>query len=140
MTNTKWKAAGALLAIAVAFGLGLYLGIGTQVADFVSAQTASSTPGTVTILNPGSQPSNVDMSQFWQAWNLLQTNFVETHASGTIPTDQQKIYGAIAGLTDSYGDPYTTFFPPAEATSFQQSLSGSFGGIGAEMDQDSSGE
>jgi len=141
MSNTKLKAAGALLVVVVAFGAGLYLGIGSRLADFVSAQTGSSTPptSTITILGPSSQPANVDLSQFWAAWNLLSQNFVETHASGTIPTDQQKIYGAIAGLTDSYGDPYTTFFPPAQATSFQQTLSGSFGGIGAQMDVDQNG-
>src|SRR5581483_10701710 len=57
-----------------------------------------------------SQPQNVDLSAFWKAWNILDQKFVPTH-SEKIPTDQQKIYGAIQGLASAYGDPYTTFFP-----------------------------
>lgn len=79
------------------------------------------------------------MSQFWEAYSLLQQNFVETHASGTIPTTQEKLYGAISGLAASYGDPYTVFFPPQQASIFESQVSGSFAGVGMEMNQDDSG-
>jgi len=79
------------------------------------------------------------MSQFWHAWQLLSDNFVETHASTTIPTDQQKVYGAISGLTASYGDPYTVFFPPAQASIFQSQVTGAFEGVGMQMDADDQG-
>ena len=79
------------------------------------------------------QPSDVDFAKFWQAWNLLQDNFVETHTSSTIPTYQERVYGAIAGLTDSYGDPYTVFMPPAEAKQFNEDIKGAFGGVGMEL-------
>jgi carboxyl-terminal processing protease len=43
------------------------------------------------------------------------------------------MYGAIKGMVDSFNDPYTTFFPPAENTAFETAISGSFDGIGAEI-------
>ena len=112
------------LVVALAFGVGMYAGVSERVTGFVSAQTTAVS---------GVQPTGVDFSKFWQAWYLLNKNFVETHASSSIPTDQQKLYGAIAGLTDSYGDPYTTFFPPVEAQQFNDNINGSFSGVGMEM-------
>jgi carboxyl-terminal processing protease len=107
-----------------------------------TADAAGSGPAiTVTLGNTGNaQPAQVDMTQFWEAWNLLSQNFVQVHASTTIPTDQQKLYGAIAGLASSYGDPYTVFFPPADAQVFNDDVNGSFGGVGMEMDTGAKGE
>jgi len=36
-------------------------------------------------------------------------------------------------MVNGAGDPYTVFFPPAESKSFEQDVTGSFGGIGAEI-------
>jgi carboxyl-terminal processing protease len=83
----------------------------------------------------GGKASDADLSQFWAVWSILQDNFVQTHASNTLPTDQKKIYGAIRGLTESYGDPYTVFFPPADAQVFNENVNGSFGGVGMELGQ-----
>jgi carboxyl-terminal processing protease len=122
MNRAQLKAAGALVALVLAFGVGMYTGVSDRISGLVSAQTLG-----------GVQPSGVDFSKFWQAWALLNKNFVETHASSSIPTDQQKLYGAIKGLTDSYGDPYTTFFPPVEAQQFNDAIAGSFSGVGMEL-------
>jgi carboxyl-terminal processing protease len=43
------------------------------------------------------------------------------------------MYGAITGMVDSLNDPYTEFFSPADATQFNQDITGNFGGIGAEL-------
>src|SRR3989338_7013309 len=43
------------------------------------------------------------------------------------------LYGAIQGMVDSIGDPYTVFFEPPESKKFQEEISGSFGGIGIEI-------
>ncbi len=77
---------------------------------------------------------NADLTDFWKAWNALQTNFVLTQASSTAPLAKDKIYGAIQGLANSYGDPYTVFMPPEEAKLFADTISGSFGGVGMEID------
>lgn len=126
MNRTRVKAAGVFVALALAFGVGIYTGVSERVSNLVSAQTQGIGQG-------GAQPSGVDFAKFWQAWALLDKNFVETHASSSIPTDQEKLYGAIKGLTDSYGDPYTTFFPPVEAQQFNDAIAGSFSGVGMEM-------
>ncbi|PIR83373.1 hypothetical protein COU19_00710 [Candidatus Kaiserbacteria bacterium CG10_big_fil_rev_8_21_14_0_10_56_12] len=76
----------------------------------------------------------VDMTAFWKAWNSLRANYVITHASSTLPTNKEMVYGAIKGLADSYGDPYTVFLPPQESKAFAESISGSFGGVGMEID------
>jgi carboxyl-terminal processing protease len=134
MTATRWKIAGVFVALAVAFGAGVYTGAVRTYADTALA-AASSTISSITLSLGGSyaQPPGVDIAQFWQAWNLLQQNFVQTHASTSIPTDKEKLYGAITGLTDSYGDPYTVFMPPAQAQTFQEDISGAFGGVGMEL-------
>lgn len=77
--------------------------------------------------------SSVSFIDFWEVWNALQQNYVITHASSTLPTTQDKMWGAIQGLTASYGDPYTVFFPPEQAKQFKDDITGSFGGIGVEL-------
>lgn len=77
---------------------------------------------------------SADLDAFWKAWNALQTNYVSTHASTTLPNAKERVYGAISGLASSYGDPYTVFFPPEEAKAFAESISGSFAGVGMEID------
>lgn len=78
--------------------------------------------------------SSADFTDFWKAWNALSSNYVITHASSTLPTTKEKMEGAISGLAASYGDPYTVFFPPKEAKAFAESISGSFAGVGMEID------
>ncbi|MBI5005423.1 MAG: S41 family peptidase [Candidatus Lloydbacteria bacterium] len=72
-----------------------------------------------------------DFDAFWKAWNVLNEKYVA--ATSTIPSNQAKVWGAIAGLASSYGDPYTVFFPPKEATIFQNDVNGNFGGVGMEI-------
>ncbi len=131
MTMQKWKVIAALTALVAAFYLGISLHQQSAFAD---------DGGTTTNVVSATAPAGVDMSQFWTAYQLLNQNFVVTHASSTFPTQQQQLYGAIAGLTASFGDPYTVFFPPSDATVFQQDIQGSFGGIGLEIDNNEQGQ
>lgn len=75
------------------------------------------------------KPENLDFSLFWNAYNELQSHYVNPEKIDT----QKIIYGAISGMTKSVGDPYTAFFDPQDAKMFQQNLEGSFDGIGAEV-------
>lgn len=77
---------------------------------------------------------NVDLTDFWKAWNALHANFVITHASSTLPTNKELVFGAMQGLAAAYGDPYTVFLPPEESKAFTESISGTFGGVGMELD------
>src|SRR5581483_3237813 len=78
------------------------------------------------------QPDQVDFSPFWKAWGIVNEKYVATHSTTTV-SDQDRVYGAIKGMVDSLGDPYTTFFPPADAKVFQSEISGNFEGVGLEM-------
>lgn len=76
----------------------------------------------------------VDFKPFWTAWSLLDEKFVGS-SSTTAISNESKLWGAIQGLAASYGDPYTVFFPPVESKSFEEEISGSFGGVGMEIAQ-----
>ena len=46
---------------------------------------------------------------------------------------QEQVYGATRGLIRSLKDPYTVFMSPDETKEFEESISGEFEGIGAEI-------
>lgn len=79
------------------------------------------------------EPSGVDFSTFWKAWNLINEKYVPTHSS-TTPSAQDRVYGAIEGMTSSLGDPYTVFFPPVQNEIFTSDVRGNFEGVGMEVD------
>jgi len=78
------------------------------------------------------KPGAVDFSPFWKAWNILNDKYVPATTTEEI-TDQDKVWGAIKGLADSLGDPYTTFFPPVESEIFESDVRGNFEGVGMEI-------
>ncbi len=75
-------------------------------------------------------PVDVDLDQFWKVWSVLEDRFVD---EGAGPESQDKVWGAIKGLTRSYDDPYTVFLTPEEASIFQENISGTFSGVGMEI-------
>jgi carboxyl-terminal processing protease len=77
--------------------------------------------------------SNIDMSPFWEAWQILDEKFTPASSTAPLVASDEKVWGAIQGLAGSYGDPYTVFFPPAESKKFEEDISGSFGGVGMEI-------
>ncbi|HBM45618.1 MAG: Carboxyl-terminal protease [Parcubacteria group bacterium GW2011_GWF2_38_76] len=89
------------------------------------------------------QPQHVaqtDFTPFWVTWNLINEKYVNGHIeSGSstttkkIPTDEEKVYGAISGLVSSLGDPYSVFMAPEQAKNFQNEISGTFEGVGMEL-------
>lgn len=79
-------------------------------------------------VNRSYDSQSADYSLFWEAYELLNSKFVDQ------PIDQQKLlHGAIAGMVAATGDPYTVFFDPAQAKQFADDLQGAFDGIGAEI-------
>lgn len=76
--------------------------------------------------------SRVDLQPLFKAWELLDQNF--TSSTTTVAsTDEDRLWGMIEGLAASYGDPYTTFFPPKEKKLFDSQVQGDFGGVGMEL-------
>jgi carboxyl-terminal processing protease len=86
-------------------------------------------PREATIFDKNSREKELDFGLFWKVWDLLKEKYVD-HES----LDAHKLlYGAINGMLAASGDPYTTFFNPEETKAFDEEISGSFDGIGAEM-------
>lgn len=117
----------------IIFGLGVYVGKAwyhPNASEILNIDNSASL---------GVSSSTIDMTPFWNVWKILDEKFVYTHKNAKIVTNQDKIWGAIEGLTASYGDPYTVFMPPAESSNFQTNISGDFEGVGMELAIDSSG-
>ncbi len=113
------------LLITAAFFSGLHLGKGgfgglSHTANIFSFFTTNPEPD-----------DEVNLSEFWRVWNLMEDKFVTNASSSISQTDL--IRGAITGMVDSYGDPYTTYFPPTEASAFSEEISGNFSGVGMEI-------
>jgi carboxyl-terminal processing protease len=115
----------ALLLIGVIFFSGFYFGRFTQsdeskIASVINKENANGT--------------KVDFAPFWKAWEIINEKYVATNSTTTERvSDQARVWGAIEGMTASLGDPYTTFFPPVEARSFAEEISGNFEGVGMEV-------
>lgn len=114
--------------------IGLFVGRGWSKAEGpIVASSATSTSGFVLGLGQNPPPAlatdDVEFRLFWETWQLLKDKYYKAAEV----EDKQMFYGAMMGLADSMGDPYTTFFEPVAAEEFQQALSGKFSGIGAEI-------
>ena len=72
---------------------------------------------------------DVDFTPFWKAWNTIN----EKYPGADKISNQDKVYGAISGLMHSLKDPYSVFFTPDEAKSFEEEISGNFSGVGMEV-------
>ncbi len=84
---------------------------------------------------PSSVSGDVDFEPFWKTWNIINDKYMPTGVATSTKVDNQvKVYGAISGLVSSLGDPYTMFFPPTESKQFADEISGSFEGVGMEVD------
>ena len=69
------------------------------------------------------------LSVLKDVYDKLVFNFVDPSK-----IDKDKMtYGAVAGMVNALGDPYTVFYTPEEAKQFQEDLSGTFEGIGAQL-------
>jgi carboxyl-terminal processing protease len=74
--------------------------------------------------------SPLDYSSVDAVYGILQKDF-----DGNL--DKTKLIdGLKAGLVDAAGDPYTEYFNPADAKSFNNQLNGTITGIGAELGSD----
>jgi carboxyl-terminal processing protease len=82
--------------------------------------------------NPAKDPAN--MQVFWEAWQLLDRDFY-----GAKPDSTKRVYGAIHGLTQIFQDPFTMFVEPQPRELEADDLRGSFGGIGANIEQTAQG-
>ncbi|MBI2057757.1 MAG: S41 family peptidase [Candidatus Yanofskybacteria bacterium] len=83
------------------------------------------------ISNKGTgQPASIDFGLFWTALSKLEEKFVDQEK---LQDKRNLVYGAIEGMVNSLGDPYTAFLKPEESKKFEEQINGSFGGVGIEI-------
>ncbi|MGC8765693.1 MAG: S41 family peptidase [Brevinematia bacterium] len=67
---------------------------------------------------------------FSEAYKIIKREFID----GTKTTAKRLFYGAVKGMLESLEDPYTTFMDPTTSKEFTMEMSGSFGGLGIQID------
>jgi carboxyl-terminal processing protease len=94
----------------------------------MGSQGYAFTPKEFRLVNQNNYPKEVNYSLLWQALETINKKYIDK------PVDQQKLmYGAVTGMVNAVGDPYTSFFDPKQYQDFKTQLGGSFEGIGAEV-------
>jgi len=74
-------------------------------------------------------PEDLDFSLFWETWRVIERKFVDKASINV----QDMVYGAISGMVNSLGDPYTVFMEPDDTKRFIEDVKGSFEGVGMEV-------
>jgi len=114
-----------IILILVAFFGGYYFGVNKISLDLKNYKPVLS----ITSKEPPPSLSSLDFSNFWAVWQSLENNYYDK--SKLDPA--KMLNGAISGLVESIGDPYTIYLPPVSNNDFKQGLAGQFQGIGAEL-------
>ncbi len=85
-------------------------------------------PPEVKFLNKNPKNNEVDFQQFWDVYTELNSKYLFT------PLDSKALVnGAIKGMVQSAGDPYTSYLDPKDNEKFAENLNGVYQGIGAEL-------
>jgi len=82
------------------------------------------------VLADATVSKEADLEPFWKVWNAIDAKYPDASKVDA----QTRVQGAIAGLVDSLGDPYSVFFNPEDTKSFQEDIAGNFTGVGMEID------
>lgn len=73
-------------------------------------------------------------------WNRLKLRFYDPAIHDqAISNLEQLTYDAIKGMVEGLGDEYSVFFEPIESEAFEGTLQGTFGGIGAQVEEEPAG-
>jgi len=114
--------AGVIFFIVLSFVSGIYIGFNhrPEIEKVISLSGKETPPEII----------ETDFSPFWKVWNTIN----EKYPSADSVANQERVYGAISGLIGSLGDPYSVFFNPDETKLFEEEISGSFSGVGMEID------
>lgn len=114
-----------ILIIIIAFLGGYYFGVNKVNLDWKNYKPVLSIVGK----EPPSGTIAIDFNPFWTVWQKLATSYYDKSK-----IDQQKMLnGAISGMVQSLGDPFTLYLPPVQNNNFKEGLAGQFSGIGAEL-------
>lgn len=76
------------------------------------------------------QPSSSGLfDPVYQIYQYVQSYFYKPE----LIDDQKALYGAMKGVVEQLGDPYSEFLNPEEKVQFDESLEGEFSGVGIEI-------
>lgn len=82
--------------------------------------------------NGGSAYSTADSGKFEKlmaAYDKIKSDYYKQ------ADDEKLTDGAIKGMLEALGDPYSTYMDKKEAASFEESITSSFEGIGAQVEE-----
>lgn len=71
----------------------------------------------------------LNLSMMWRVKDRLAKTFLEKDKL----KDYEMTQGAISGMVQALGDPYTVYLPPKENKSANEDLAGEFGGVGISL-------
>ncbi|MEX1061739.1 MAG: PDZ domain-containing protein, partial [Patescibacteria group bacterium] len=86
-----------------------------------------SPPG-ITVENKAPKNQTIDFSLMWDVIERINADYLFRPVDGS-----KLLYGAVSGLIEALGDPYTSFLDPTQNQQFTDGLSGVYEGIGAEI-------
>lgn len=118
--------------------LGLVLGFryanegslfGYKISFFENLSQKTKTSNLNSLIKSSNGKTKVSMDTFWEVWQLLERDYLET-----AEIDENKMMdGAISGMVWGLGDPYTMYLPPEDNSKAEEDLAGSFYGVGIEL-------
>lgn len=83
----------------------------------------------LTETRPPADRSEVDFGAFWEVWKRLENQYLDAEKLDA----QKMVHGAIRGMVDAVGDPYTVYLPPEEQKRSEEDLGGAFDGVGIQL-------
>lgn len=122
----------AIIFIAVGFGGGIYsVGKSEVVKELAKKEAvyAGKILGKYSQSRADLLTQDINFDLFWDVWDVLEKKYVDADKIN----EKELFYGAVSGMVDAVGDPYTVFLDPKLAREFEESLTGIFEGIGAEI-------
>jgi carboxyl-terminal processing protease len=83
----------------------------------------------ITVINKTSQiPTTADFNRFWEVWEIVTKQHIDKPIDPNILVD-----GAIHGMVNAIGDPYTSYLNIEQNGEALSSLNGLYEGIGAQL-------
>ncbi len=117
----------ALLSAVLVLSLGLGYNFGKNDALKTPFVNSTAIDRSATGISANSQ--NIDFQLFWKVWDNLKVSYFDKAKLDP----QNMYYGAISGMVQALGDPYTVFLTPDQNKDSKEELSGTFQGIGAQL-------
>ena len=121
-----------LILLLIAFFFGMYLATTSEVFNDIARKENiffGKLVGRYNEDDEGRLSQDIDFGLYWDLWDTLKNKYVDEDGV----SDQKMFYGSLRGLAASMGDPYTVFLDPKDSRDFEEVLTGTFEGIGAEV-------